>query len=68
MEFTQEFVRNDGVADVAKIKARKVKFGFVGIIKIGALSKIVTATHLDVPTVHAMALRVLLNYRDNAIV
>lgn len=68
MEFTQEFIRNDGVADIAKIKARRTKSGYVGVIKIGFISKTVTAVCLDLTDAHTIALRVLLNYRENAII
>lgn len=67
MQFTQEFMRFDGVPCKALIIAYKVKYGYKARIVIEGMSKTVTATHLFVADVHAMALRVLLHDKENSI-
>lgn len=67
-QFTQEFTRWDGKKATAVIRTRKVKHGYVGIIKIGDISQTVTATHCMETNAQTVALRILTNYRENAVV
>lgn len=68
MQFTQEFIRNDGTADKAIIKARRMKHGFAAVIKIGCISKTVSGgAFLSPQDALTFGARQLFNYRDNAI-
>ncbi len=68
MQFTQEFIQLDGTPNKAVISARKTKLGFVGVVKIGRLSKTVTAPNSDSNDALTGALRCLLNYKENSII
>lgn len=68
MQFTQTFMRNDGIEDRATIMARRSKHGYAAVIKIGRITKTVSAGAFLCPQdALTFAARQLANYRDNAI-
>ena len=67
MQMTQEYIRNDGVADKAIVGTSRRKNGYAAYIKMGGIQKTVTSVHPDENDAIGVALRILGVYRDNAI-
>jgi hypothetical protein len=66
-QFTQEFTQLDGTPNRAIVFCRAKQNGFVGGLKIGRISKQVTATYVDAQDALNQALRHLMNHKENAI-
>lgn len=67
MQSTETFKRLDGETDKATIRTRRTALGFTASVKIGSISRVVTAAHRDEITAFNVASRALMNYRENVV-
>ena len=65
MQATETFKRLDGETDKAIIRTRRTALGFTASVKIGSISRVVTAAHRDEITAFNFASRALMNYLEN---
>ncbi len=67
MQLTDNYTRFGGEKDTYKIRTYRTKLGHKAILTMGDQSKVVTSAHLTALDAVGVANRLVLNYREHAI-